>query len=372
MSSCPAGTSTPPRQRPARTEWLELRRRPTYSGMMEHANEAAFPAADLRHVPGTGAVDIIIVNWNAGDQLADCLRSIAEHGGPAVRNVTVVDNGSTDGSTEVSVPGLPLDIVKTGQNLGFGRACNLAAQRSEAPFLLFLNPDAELHAGAIDGALDYAVQRGQQVGVVGIRLVGRDGIAHRHCARFPDWHSFIGNSLGLTRIAPRRFPPVTMIEFDHLETRPIEHVMGAFYLIRRDVFEQLGGFDEDFFVYLEDLDLSRRVAKAGWETHYLADVTSYHKQGGTSDQVRAHRLFYSLQSNIIYAFKHLPRVQAYLITAVTLLIEPGSRLTRAILRGSVDEFRFTLQGFRMLYGALPRIRSIVRNVVARQSSERMR
>lgn len=319
---------------------------------------------------GVAAVDIIIVNWNAGEQLADCLHSIARDGGAAVRSVVVVDNGSTDGSADVSVPELPLKIIKTGQNLGFGRACNLAARQCAAPFLLFLNPDAELHAGAIDGALAYATERSAQVGVVGIRLVGRDGVAHRHCARFPDWHSFIGNALGLTRIARRWFPPVTMIEFDHLETRPIEHVMGAFYLIRRDLFERLGGFDEDFFVYLEDLDLSRRVAKAGWETHYLADVTAYHKQGGTSEQVRAHRLFYALQSNIIYSFKHLPRTQATLITGVTLLVEPVSRLGRAVLRRSVDEFRFTAQGFGMLYRALPRILPIVRKSLATRRQER--
>jgi N-acetylglucosaminyl-diphospho-decaprenol L-rhamnosyltransferase len=335
---------------------------------MESASEAAFPTAP-RAAPGAGvdAVDIIIVNWNAGEQLAACLRSIAEHGGPAVRSVVVVDNGSTDGSADVTVPGLPLEIIRTGQNLGFGRACNLAARQCEAPFLLFLNPDAELHPGAVEGALAYAAARDAQVGVVGIRLVGRDGVAHRHCARFPDWHSFVGNSLGLTRIARRWFPPVTLVEFDHLETRPIEHVMGAFYLIRRELFVALGGFDEDFFVYLEDLDLSRRVAKAGWETHYLADVTAYHKQGGTSEQVRAHRLFYALQSNIIYAFKHLPRVQAYGVAAVTLLVEPVSRLGRAVLRGSPDEARFTLQGFGMLYRALPRIVPIVRRSLAERA-----
>ena len=341
---------------------------------MESATKASFPGANpwLMPVQGDESVDIIIVNWNAGDQLAACLHSIAEHGGQAVRRVFVVDNGSTDGSADVTVPGLPLEVIQTGENLGFGRACNLAAKRSETSFLLFLNPDAELHPGAIDGATAYAVTEGEKIGVVGIRLVGRDGVAHRHCARFPDWHSFIGNSLGLTRIARRWFPPVAMIEFDHLETRPIEHVMGAFYLIRRNLFEELGGFDEGFFVYLEDLDLSRRVASAGRETHYLADVTAYHKQGGTSEQVRAHRLFYALQSNIIYAFKHLPRGQAYSITAVTLLVEPISRLGRAMLRGSLDEFRFTLDGFGMLYRALPRIYSNVRRSLAQRSSEAFR
>ena len=337
---------------------------------MKTASDASV-AVGSHAAPMDGAVDIIIVNWNAGEQLAACLRSIADHGGPAVNRVIVVDNGSVDGSADVDVPGLPLEVIRTGQNLGFGRACNLAGLQSRAPFLLFLNPDAELHAGALDGALAHAVSEGERVGVVGIRLVGRDGVAHRHCARFPDWHSFIGNALGLTRIARRWFPPVTMIEFDHLETRAVPHVMGAFYLIRRDLFAMLGGFDEDFFVYLEDLDLSRRVARAGRATHYLAGVTAYHKQGGTSEQVRAHRLFYALQSNIIYAFKHLPRGQAWAITAVTLLIEPVSRLGRAMLRGSFDEFRFTLSGFVMLYRALPRVAAIVRGVLSRPTTETM-
>lgn len=336
---------------------------------MERVSDAS-PRYGTHAATIKNAADIVIVNWNAGEQLAACLHSIADHGGPAVNRVIVVDNGSIDGSADVEVPGLPLEIVKTGQNLGFGRACNLVGRMSTARFLLFLNPDAELHSGALSGALAYAEAQGEAVGVVGIRLVGRDGEAHRHCARFPDWHSFIGNALGLTRVARRWFPPVTMIEFDHLETRPVPHVMGAFYLIRRELFAELGGFDEDFFVYLEDLDLSRRVARAGRATHYLADVTAYHKQGGTSEQVRAHRLFYALQSNIIYAFKHLPRGQAWAIAVVTLFVEPVSRLGRAVLRGSFDEFRFTLLGFGMLYRALPRIARIVRGVLAQPVSAR--
>lgn len=298
--------------------------------------------------------DIIIVNWNAGPQLAACLRSIEAHGGSHVGRVFVVDNGSTDGSDQVSAPELDLEVIRTGRNLGFGRACNLAAARADAPYLLFLNPDAELRPDALDRAVAH-LRAHEEVGVVGIRLVDREGEAHRHCARFPTWRSFIGNSLGLTRIARPWFPPITLIEFDHLSSRPVDHVMGAFYLIPRALFEKLGGFDESYFVYLEDLDLSRRVTRSGKQLHYLSDAVAYHKQGGTSEQVKAHRLFYALQSNIIYAFKHLPRGQAWGVTAVTLGVEPVSRLFRALARRSADEFRFTAQGFGMLYRALPRV-----------------
>jgi N-acetylglucosaminyl-diphospho-decaprenol L-rhamnosyltransferase len=317
-------------------------------------------------------VDIIIVNWNAGDQLAACLRSIARHGGPAVRRVFVVDNGSIDGSADLTMPELPLELIKAGKNLGFGKACNLAAARAEARYLLFLNPDAELHEGSLDGALSYLEAAAHaRVGVAGIRLVGRSGEVHRHCARFPTWRSFIGSSLGLTRIARPWFPPVHLVEFDHLSSRPVDHVMGAFYLIRRSLFRELGGFDEDYFVYLEDLDLSRRVARAGLETHYLADVAAYHKQGGTTEQVKAHRLFYALQSNILYASKHLPRHEALGVLLVTLGVEPMSRSVRAVLRLSPEELLYTARGVRMLYRALPELLPVVRRALAaRAAAER--
>lgn len=311
-------------------------------------------------------VDIITVNWNAGEQLASCIASIEAHGGAAVGRVFVVDNGSTDGSDRVSSASLDLEVIRTGRNLGFGRACNLAAARSDADFLLFLNPDAELRDGAIDQAVAHMATHAE-VGVVGIRLVGREGETHRHCARFPTWRSFIGNSLGLTRIARASFPPVTLVEFDHQTSRPVEHVMGAFYLIRRALFEQVGGFDEDFFVYLEDLDLSRRVAEAGYGSHYLAEAVAYHKQGGTSEQVKAHRLYYALQSNIIYAFKHRPKAEAIGIAAVTLLVEPVSRVARAGFRRSAEEAKFTLQGFGMLYRALPSIARTVRGLRGKEA-----
>jgi GT2 family glycosyltransferase len=189
------------------------------------------PRASL-HAGTAETVDIVIVNWNAGPQLAACVRSVAEHGEGAVASVVVVDNGSRDGSDQVDVPGLPLDIVRTGENLGFGRACNLGARRGRAPYLLFLNPDAELRVGALGRAVAWLEDPAhRRTGVVGVRLIDAHGEVHRHCARFPTWRSFIGNSLGLTRVLRRWFPPIPMLEFDHRSSRQVDHVMGAFYLI---------------------------------------------------------------------------------------------------------------------------------------------
>lgn len=329
--------------------------------------QAGAVAGDRRGEPRPGAqVDMVIVNWNSGALLRNCLASIEAHGGGAVRRVFVVDNGSVDGSAEVDAPGLDWELIRAGANLGFGRACNLAAKRAEAPFLLFFNPDAELRPGTLDRALAFMRDPANaQVGVAGVRLTDEDGHVHRHCARFPTWRNFIGNSLGLTRLLKRRFPPIIMLDWDHRESRPVDHVMGAFYLIRRELFERVGGFDDDYFVYLEDLDLSRRVHGAGYAIHYLAEPEAYHKQGGTSEKVKAHRLFYAMNSNMIYAWKHLSRPSALGVVGTTLLVEPLSRTVRALARRSPEELWFTWRGFAMVYRDLPRTLGVLRRARGR-------
>lgn len=301
-------------------------------------------------------IDIVIVNWNSGELLCRCIQSIAAYGGEHVAQVIVVDNGSTDGSMDVGIADLIFTTISAGKNLGFGKACNLGVRHGRAPFILFFNPDAELREGTISEALAYMMgPDGRNVGVCGIRLVDESGHPHRHCARFPGPRTFLGNSLGLTRLLRRWFPPVLMTNFDHLSDCSVDHVMGAFYLMPRAVFEELGGFDEDYFVYLEDLDLSKRVKNAGYSIEYRAGPVAYHKQGGTSEKVKAHRLFYSLKSNLIYSAKHMPRFAALTVAGVTLAVEPISRSARAVLRGSVEELVFTLRGYGMLYRDLPAV-----------------
>lgn len=302
-----------------------------------------------------GLVDIVIVNWNSGDQLRDCLASIAQHGGDAVRHVIVVDNGSIDGSADVEYDSDNLTIIATGQNLGFAAACNLGVKSGNSEFILFLNPDAQLLPDSLQRAISFLrSDTGEQAGVAGIQLRGDDGFPQRHCTRLPSWRTFAGQSLGLSSILPGLFPPLFMTDFDHLQTRQVDHVIGAFYLIRRHLFQQVNGFDERYFVYLEDLDLSAHVAKAGWQVWYVAEAIAYHRGGGTSDQVKAHRLFYSLRSRILYSFKHFSRRQAWLTTTVILLADPIGRTARALFRLSPSELRDSWKGYGMLLSDLPR------------------
>ncbi len=317
------------------------------------ATPGAFPASSPGHAAGPG-VDIVLVNWNSGPQLAAALASIAAHGDGLVRSVVVVDNGSVDGSADVAVPGLPLEVIRTGRNLGFGTACNLGARRGDARYILFLNPDAALMPGVLAGTVAHLeADAAGAVGAVGVRLVDEAGDTHRHCARFPTWRAFVGQSLGLFRLGRGFFRPIPLLEFDHRSSRSVDHVMGAFYAMRRTLFAALGGFDEAFFLYMEDLDLSKRIADAGYRIDYRADLVAYHRQGGTSDQVKARRLAYILSSNMIYAWKHRPWAEALAVSLVSLVGEPASRAARLALQRRPAEIRAVIEGTGMLYAALP-------------------
>ena len=125
-------------------------------------------------------------------------------------------------------------------------------------------------------------------------------------------------------------------------------MIGAFYLVRRNLYEELGGFDERFFVYLEDLDFSYRARQHGWHTQYLADVQAFHAGGGTSDQVKALRLYYALRSRIQYSFKHHGRFGAFCVLAATVVAEPLARLAVAIARRSWINAWETLQAYTRL------------------------
>jgi N-acetylglucosaminyl-diphospho-decaprenol L-rhamnosyltransferase len=304
-------------------------------------------------------IDVVIVNWNAGTLLQQCLNSLAAvwRAQPGLLGlVTVVDNGSTDGSLDLADEcELPKKIIRNGENLGFAAACNRGARAGHAPYILFLNPDATASFNALHASLDFMESPGnERVAISGVRLVDDSGAVACSCARFPSPGIFLSRTLGLNRVFPDRFKDYHMVDWDHRSTRTVDHVIGAHYLIRRSVFQQLGGFDERYFVYLEDLDLSYRASRLGYRAMFLAEVGAYHKGGGSSEQVKARRLYYGLRSRILYAAKHFHPVSALLVAAATLCIEPASRLLQALARRSPRRALETLKGYGYLWAWLPR------------------
>ncbi len=309
-------------------------------------------------------LDVVIVNWNGGDLLRQCLAALACAEGAERIAVTVVDNASSDRSLEglPALPG-PFRLIRNGENRGFGRACNQGAfdvgdAWGEAPAILFLNPDAQVAPDAPVRALA-ALLADPGTGIVGARLLEADGTTARSCARAPAPGAMLGRAFALDRL--RLVPPHFLREFDHGTDREVDQVMGAFLMIRRDLFAALGGFDERFFVYYEDVDLCRRAWDAGRSVRHLAGPTARHLGQGTTRQAKAHRLFYILRSEILYAGKHHGRAWALALAAAAFCGQIPLRLAQAGARRSGAEAREVLRAARLLAAALPAIRADLRS-----------
>lgn len=307
-------------------------------------------------------LDIIIVNWNSGPQLRRCLESIlpVDRTGFDLSRVVVVDNGSIDVSLDgVRDIDLPLTVIELGLNAGFAAACNAGAKGSTADYLLFLNPDAALYENSLAQPIRFLeVPENKKIGILGVQLIDDNGEVNRSCANFLRPRHIIAHTTGLNHIAPASFPQHFMVDFDHRSSRIVDQVMGAFFLMRRQVLDELGGWDERFFVYLEDVDLAYRARKHGWLSYFYAEVSAFHRGGGVSRQVKAARLFYSLRSRILYGFKHFHPAVAMLVLLGTLLLEPFTRIVYAALGNSPTSGSETLRAYWLLIRDLPFVLSL--------------
>ncbi len=302
----------------------------------------------------TGLIDVVIVNWNAGTQLAACLASLEKYGAPHVAKIIVVDNGSSDGSVDVAEGKPGVVLLRARDNLGFAKACNMGAGLATAELVLFLNPDAAIFPETLKtvSAFISGGNTSEAIGICGVQLLDETQRIARTCARFPTATSLVFHAIGLDRLMPKigHF----MFDWEHDQTREVDHVIGAFYLVRRSLFIVLHGFDEHFFVYLEDLDFSRRAAALGWRCAFLSSAQAFHAGGGTSHQVKARRLFYVLRSRLIYARKHFSVFGHVSVLLATVFLEPVSRTVLAIARGSWPNLRETWQAYVLLLRWLPR------------------
>jgi N-acetylglucosaminyl-diphospho-decaprenol L-rhamnosyltransferase len=305
-------------------------------------------------------LDIVIVNWNMGVQLRECLRSIAPACPAEVLRLgrcVVVDNASADGSADglEDLP-IPLAIIKNLANKGFACACNQGARAGGSEYILFLNPDCKLFSDSLVKALRFLeADANEHVGILGIQLVDGNGGIQRSVARFPTPGSLFKQMLGLDRLLPRRFPSHFITDWDYRGSREVDQVPGAFFLVRRKVFEGLKGFDERFFMYFEDLDFAYRAKQAGWKSYYLADAQAVHLGGGASFQVKSKRLYYILNSRVLYVAKHFGFPSAVRILIASFAVEFWTRTFWSITIRSGQNFNETIQAYRMYLRTLPQL-----------------
>jgi hypothetical protein len=296
---------------------------------------------------------IVIVNWNSGEQLRECISSIDSaavrlSGEQLLAEVIVVDNGSSDGSEHrLHLGACALRVIRNELNLGFAAACNQGAKGVDADLILFLNPDTRLFENSLVVPLSYLEDpEHASTGIVGIQMIDELGQVARSCAHFPRPSHFAAQALGLDRILPSTAH--AMRDWNHADTREVDQVIGAFFLIRRSLFDALSGFDERFFVYFEEVDLALRACQAGWRCVFLAEAQVFHRGGGTTEKVKAKRLFYSLRSRLKYGRKHFGPLQRALLLFVTWVLEPISRSAHLAIQRRWSEIGHVAEAYSLL------------------------
>lgn len=254
-------------------------------------------------------LDILVVNFNTGHLLDSMFAAVsASHQAPLARFLCV-DNASTDDSIQVfekSYPDVHLEINKA--NIGFGRANNQLIPQVQGDFVLLLNTDAFVAPDTLEKTMAY-MQQYPDCGVLGVRLVGRDGQLQPSCRYFPTPFNLFLSKTGLARF----FPWVRMVDdmdWDHASVRECDWVPGCYYLIRREVLDRVGLFDPRYFLYYEEVDHCKRVKQAGWKIAYYPHTQVVHIGGESAKSVgkisEAGRQLSSLQveSELLYLRKH--------------------------------------------------------------------
>jgi len=264
-------------------------------------------------------VDIILVNWNSGNYLRSCLNLLSHSAWNRINaQVYIVDNASDDDSME-RLPSdlLQITCIQNKKNAGFGAACNQAAKIGRSEYILFLNLDVEVSESTIKESIVY-MDANLNVSVMGCRQVGKEGRVHPSCSRYFTFPRAMNELFGLSFFFPKTFRHATLMkDWDHNESRMVDNVMGSYYLVRRNDFERAGGFDERFFVYLEDIDLSLSISKQGGHIFYNNDISIIHHGNATTSSVLGYRLFLANQSRLRYAWKHWSKFY-YLIYGFSL------------------------------------------------------
>ncbi|MDR1763200.1 MAG: glycosyltransferase family 2 protein [Dysgonamonadaceae bacterium] len=252
-------------------------------------------------------LSIITVNYNVKYYLEQCLDSVFKSIKNIETEVIVVDNASSDGSMEYLKPRFPeVRFIESAENLGFARANNLAIESSAGDYVLLLNPDTVIGEKTLENVCRF-MDETPDAGAVGVKmLTGFAQFLPESKRGFPSpWNSFC-KMTGLARLFPlsRRFGGYHLKFLDKNQTHKVDVLAGAFMLIRREALQKTGGFDGDFFMYGEDIDLSYRISRAGFANYYFPEpIIHYKGESARQDPLYIKRFY---QAMLIFFNKHYP------------------------------------------------------------------
>ncbi len=303
-------------------------------------------------------IDVVIVSWNTRALLKECLtalfNSLADIS-PEELRVWVADNASTDGSLEMVAREFPEVItIANVQNLGFAGGNNQAIRMGTAPYVLLLNPDTEIQAGGLDTLYNY-LETHPKAGVAGSRLLNPDGSLQPAAFPFPTIRRELWRLLYLDKIAKYGVYPLNDWATD--EVHKVGYVQGASMLVRRTCLDQVGLFDENYFMYSEEVDLCYRITLAGWDIYWVPQSQVIHYGGQSTRQV-AQKMFLCLyQSKLLFFRKNYGRGSALLYKIVLFLASLFRMLLKPLAYFESGERKLRhiqlAENYRLLLNQLP-------------------
>ena len=250
---------------------------------------------------------IIIIAYNSCDFIPACLKSVRDACEGIDSQIIVLDNGSSEPILPEIKAFFPEVLwIDSKENLGFGKGCNLAEKQANKPYLFFINPDTVVSRDSFTKVLDF-MEEHPESGTVGCRILNEDGSIQWACRRsFPTPISAISKTIGLSSLFPKSklLASYNMTYADPDEMIEVDAISGSFFCIRRDVYEHLNGFDEDFFMYGEDLDLCFRAKVAGYKNYYTPSTNILHFKGQSCRTRRWGSYLDFYKAMLIFVKKH--------------------------------------------------------------------
>ena len=249
----------------------------------------------------TADLAVVIVNFNAGEHLPRCIASVYAASGELGLDLVVVDNASRDGSSATAAEEHPaVRVLENPVNRGFAAAANRGIGATDAPLIMLLNPDAEITGGTLCTFLEVARER-PRLGVLGPLVRNPDGTIQPSARKIPGMREGLAHAF-LGRVAPdNRFSrSYTMAGWDRTTEREVGWIAGSAMLLRREAVEAVGGFDEGYFMYVEDVDLCTRLRQAGWQVVFSPELEVVHQIGVSTRGQRGRMAF--AHSRSIYRY----------------------------------------------------------------------
>jgi len=252
-------------------------------------------------------LSIIIVNYNAGRLLKECIDSIYKESIATPFDVWVVDNDSQDNSIAIIKQYYPkVNVIENRTNIGFAKANNMALSKSKTDYFLLLNPDTVVRDNAIEKVVKF-MDRNPKVGIVGCRVLNEDGTLQLACRRsIPTPHVSFFRLTGLSKLFPHSkiMAKYNLTYLDPDKPHEVDAVSGAFLMIRKKVVDNISMLDERFFMYGEELDWCLRTKKAGWKVMYYPDAEIIHYKGECSKSNSRKATFEFYRSMYLFHKKH--------------------------------------------------------------------